>query len=174
MFAGCRAYTRETGKRAIIFIDEAEAILQVRGTGISSDMSSTIVPTFLAEMDGFEGDNPFVLLSTNLPTSIDQAILREGRIDLKIEVKRPAKEDLNEIFDIHLKNVKCASPIAELACVGSDTLAAHPAFSKISGSMVETVVKFSAQKAMKRKIKNAASPLGLIPDDIKEAVLMLH
>lgn len=174
MFEQCRNYKKETGKQAVLFIDEAEAILPKRGTGRSSDVEKTIVPTFLAEMDGFEGNNPFVLLSTNLPSNIDDAILREGRIDLKVEVKRPTAEDCIDIFAIHFKAVKCSEEVSCLAANGAEELAKLPAFERISGSMIETVVKLSTQQTLKRLIKDSKSERGVIIQDVKAALKLVN
>lgn len=174
LFKNAREYTKKTGKRAVIFIDEAEAILPVRGSRQSSDVDKTIVPTFLAEMDGFDKHSPFVLLSTNLPESIDDAILRPGRIDLKVEISRPTQEDALDIFGIHLNKVKCSDNVKALSKMGADLIFKSPLKDKVSGSMVETVVKFSIQKAMKRRIKDSKSKLGVVESDLCEAVGMLN
>jgi len=67
-----------------------DAIFRTRGTGISSDVESTIVPQFLTEVDGVEGlRNVVVIGASNRPDLIDPAILRPGRLDVKIRVDRP-------------------------------------------------------------------------------------
>ena len=98
MFRKSRDYSKRTGNRAIIFMDEAEAMLGTRGSRKSSDVDTTIVPTFLAEMDGFDENGPFILLATNLPNALDEAVTREGRIDSKIPVMRPDYDDVIEIL----------------------------------------------------------------------------
>jgi proteasome-associated ATPase len=146
IFDQCRKNSIKTGTRSVIFIDEAEAILSRRGSGISSDVNSTIVPQFLAEMDGFDDNSPFVLLSTNLPSSLDPAVIREGRIDIKVEIKRPTMEDSIEIFGIHVKNVKCHDDVDKLCQKGAEYL-----YSKglnVSGSMIKTIVNSAAQEAL--------------------------
>jgi len=150
IFDQCRKNTIKTGSRSVIFIDEAEAILSRRGTGISSDMNMTIVPQFLAEMDGFDEHSPFVLLSTNLPNSLDPAIIREGRIDIKIEVKRPTVEDAVEIFEIHTKNVKCHDDVKEICNKGSEYL--YTKGINVSGSMIKTIVNSATQESLYRHI----------------------
>lgn len=174
MFKNCREYTAKTGKRAIIFIDEAESIVPRRGSGRSSDVEKTIVPVFLAEMDGLNEHNPFVLLSTNLPSNIDEAILREGRIDIQIGINRPTKGDVEEIFEIHFKNVKCHDDIKKLSKEATNKLSEHKAWDRISGAMCETVVKFSIQKALKRKIKDPKCKTGVIMQDLEPALAMLN
>lgn len=175
MFKECRDYTEKTGNRAVIFIDEAEAILPARGSRRSSDVDTTIVPTFLAEMDGFEGNNPFVLLSTNFPDQIDSAVLREGRIDIKIGISRPTQDDLNDIFLIHLKKVKCVDKKEALAKKASELIFANPEMKdRVSGSLAETVIKLSAQKALTRKIADKKSAIGIKTEDVTMAVASLN
>lgn len=132
------------------------------------------MPTFLAEMDGFDEHSPFVLLSSNLPDSIDDAILREGRIDLKIEITRPTKDDVNDIFNIHLGKVKCAESIKDLSNLCTKSIFDGHLKDRVSGSMIETVVKLSIQKAMSRKIKNKNCATGVIKEDLQQAVEMLN
>jgi SpoVK/Ycf46/Vps4 family AAA+-type ATPase len=137
IFKAARAYTKETSKRAIVFFDEAEALMPTRGSRISSDAERTIVPTFLAEMDGFDDTSPFVLLSTNHPKDIDSAIIREGRIDIRVEIRRPNEEDMIDIFGIHLKKVKCIDDTKYLAESGTSLLFGNVyAKDRISGSLV--------------------------------------
>lgn len=102
IFAKAREYAREAGHPALLFIDEADAILGMRGKGISSDMEKTIVPMFLAEMDGLDETGAIVLLATNRPDTLDPAVVRDGRIDRKIIVPRPTPEAVSDIFTMHL------------------------------------------------------------------------
>lgn len=88
----------------IIFFDEMDSMFRVRGSGISSDMESTIVPQFLAELDGLESlENVIVIGATNREDLIDPAILRPGRLDRKIRIPRPDKGASKEIFSKYLK-----------------------------------------------------------------------
>lgn len=166
-FAACRKYSAKTGKRAVMFIDEAESLLPARGTKLSSDVETTIVPQFLAEMDGFAPDSPIVILATNLPSHIDSAILREGRIDLKVLVDRPNVADTTEIFGIHLKGVKCAQDIEVLAKVGMQLIFASSVSERVSGAMVKTMVNLAAQKAMQRVIAGDTKNKGVIEKDLE-------
>jgi proteasome-associated ATPase len=150
IFDNCRKNTIKTGSRSVIFIDEAEAILSRRGSGISSDVNMTIVPQFLAEMDGFDENSPFVLLSTNLPNSLDPAIIREGRIDIKIEIKRPTMEDAVEIFEIHTRNVKCHDKVKDICHKGAEYL--YTKGVNVSGSMIKTIVNTATQESLYRHI----------------------
>lgn len=97
LFDQAREHKAEHGSPAIIFIDEAESVLSRRGTGISADMERTIVPAFLAEMDGLDEAAAVVILATNRPDQLDPAIVRDGRIDRKIAVTRPTFESAMEI-----------------------------------------------------------------------------
>ena len=77
----------------VIFFDEMESLFRMRGSGRSSDMESTIVPTLLAELDGVEGlHNVLVIGATNRQDLVDPAVLRPGRLDIKIKLDRPNEE----------------------------------------------------------------------------------
>jgi proteasome-associated ATPase len=87
----------------VIFFDEMDALFRTRGTGISSDMESTIVPQLLAEIDGVEGlKNVIVIGASNRQDLIDPAILRPGRLDVKIKIERPDQAAAGDIFAKYL------------------------------------------------------------------------
>lgn len=93
----------EEGWPVIIFFDEMDSMFRTRGTGISSDMESTIVPQLLAEIDGVEGlRNVIVIGATNREDLIDPAILRPGRLDVKIKIERPDADAARQIFSRYL------------------------------------------------------------------------
>ena len=93
----------EEGWPVIVFFDEMDSMFRTRGTGISSDMESTIVPQLLAEIDGVEGlRNVIVIGATNREDLIDPAILRPGRLDVKIKIERPNAEAARQIFARYL------------------------------------------------------------------------
>jgi proteasome-associated ATPase len=93
----------EEGWPVIVFFDEMDSMFRTRGSGISSDMESTIVPQLLAEIDGVEGlRNVIVIGATNREDLIDPAILRPGRLDVKIKIERPNKEAARQIFSRYL------------------------------------------------------------------------
>ena len=167
IFSECRIKTKKTGIRSIIFIDEADALLSKRGDGISSDVNKTIVPQFLSEMDGFDENSPFILLSTNYPESLDPAILREGRIDLKIEIKRPGPEDAIDIFNIHLNKVKVYDPINKLSERATELL--YQKSVKVTGAMIKTISNLSAQEALHRFSKTN-NKKGIIEEDMINAI----
>ena len=95
----------EEGWPVIVFFDEMDSMFRTRGTGISSDMESTIVPQLLAEIDGVEGlRNVIVIGATNREDLIDPAILRPGRLDVKIRIERPDEKAARQIFARYLTN----------------------------------------------------------------------
>ncbi|MFA9563473.1 MAG: proteasome ATPase [Acidimicrobiales bacterium] len=93
----------EDGTPVIVFFDEMESLFRTRGTGISSDMEATIVPQLLAEIDGVETlRNVIVIGASNREDLIDPAILRPGRLDVKIKIERPGPEQAGAIFSRYL------------------------------------------------------------------------
>jgi proteasome-associated ATPase len=93
----------EEGMPVIVFFDEMDSLFRTRGTGISSDMESTVVPQLLAEIDGVETlRNVIVIGATNREDLIDPAILRPGRLDVKIKVERPNADSASQIFSRYL------------------------------------------------------------------------
>ena len=95
----------------VVFFDEMDALFRTRGTGISSDVESTIVPQLLAEIDGVEGlRNVIVIGASNRQDLIDPAILRPGRLDVKIKIERPDQSGATDIFKKYLTT---ELPIAE-------------------------------------------------------------
>ena len=93
----------EEGVPVIIFFDEMDSLFRTRGTGISSDMESTIVPLLLAEIDGVESLRDVIVIgATNREDLIDPAILRPGRLDVKIKIERPDADAAAQIFQRYL------------------------------------------------------------------------
>jgi proteasome-associated ATPase len=93
----------EEGYPVIVFFDEMDSLFRTRGTGISSDIESTIVPQLLAEIDGVESlKNVIVIGASNREDLIDPAILRPGRLDVKIKIERPDEESAAKIFRQYL------------------------------------------------------------------------
>jgi proteasome-associated ATPase len=87
----------------VIFFDEMDALFRTRGSGVSSDVEHTIVPQFLTEVDGVEGlRNVVVIGASNRPDLIDPAILRPGRLDVKIKIDRPDRPAAGDIFGKYL------------------------------------------------------------------------
>ncbi|MDP9071038.1 MAG: proteasome ATPase [Actinomycetota bacterium] len=93
----------EEGMPVIVFFDEMDSLFRTRGTGISSDMESTIVPQLLAEIDGVETlKNVIVIGASNREDLIDPAILRPGRLDVKIKIERPDERAAAQIYSRYL------------------------------------------------------------------------
>ncbi len=93
----------EEGWPVIVFFDEMDSLFRTRGTGISSDMESTVVPQLLAEIDGVETlKNVIVIGASNREDLIDPAILRPGRLDVKIKIERPDENSAAQIFSRYL------------------------------------------------------------------------
>jgi proteasome-associated ATPase len=123
----------DEGVPVIVFFDEMDSLFRTRGSGISSDVESTIVPQLLSELDGVEAlKNVIVIGASNREDLIDPAILRPGRLDVKIKIERPSVEAAREIFGIYIEE---AVPLdaAELAEFGGDER-------RLTESMIERVV----------------------------------
>jgi proteasome-associated ATPase len=124
----------DQGVPVIEFFDEMDSLFRTRGTGISSDVESTIVPQLLSELDGVEAlKNVIVIGASNREDLIDPAILRPGRLDVKIKIERPGREAAEQIFRIYLTDRLPYDP-EELAEHDGDTDA-------LVSAMVEVVVE---------------------------------
>ena len=123
----------DEGVPVIVFFDEMDSLFRTRGSGISSDVESTIVPQLLSELDGVESlKNVMVIGASNREDLIDPAILRPGRLDVKIKIERPHAESAKEIFGIYLTDALPFDP-DELAKSDGD-------ISKLIGGMIDLVV----------------------------------
>jgi proteasome-associated ATPase len=183
----------------IVFFDEMDALFRTRGTGISSDVETTIVPQLLAEIDGVEGlKNVIVIGASNRQDLIDPAILRPGRLDVKIKIERP---DRQAAIDIFAKYLTPEVPIASSETRGDDAQAAIASmiqsaveamyavseenrFLEItyangekevlylkdfaSGAMIESIVRRAKKLALKRLIGGGAK--GITTGDLVDAV----
>jgi proteasome-associated ATPase len=104
IFARAKEKSSE-GHPVIVFFDEMDSLFRTRGTGVSSDVESTIVPQLLSELDGVEGlKNVIVIGASNREDLIDPAILRPGRLDVKIKIERPNRDAARQIFSIYLRD----------------------------------------------------------------------
>lgn len=159
----------KTGYPATIFIDEADAILQKRGTGISSDVNNTIVPMFLTEMDGLNDSSAFIILATNRPDILDPAVMREGRIDRRIKVSRPNKKAVEEILRINFRNYPLVAEVEELVTATTEGILEHGLESNISGAMVAGLVEQAVSEAISRDM-DTKKTTGLSVDDIRNAI----
>ena len=112
------------GMPVIVFFDEMDSLFRTRGSGVSSDVENTIVPQLLSEIDGVETlDNVIVIGASNREDMIDPAILRPGRLDVKIKIDRPDAEAAREIFSKYLVPTLPIHP-EDLAEHGGDAAAA--------------------------------------------------
>jgi proteasome-associated ATPase len=172
----------EEGWPVIIFFDEMDSMFRTRGTGVSSDMESTVVPQLLAELDGANGlKNVIIIGATNREDLIDPAILRPGRLDVKIRIDRP---DLNAARQILLRYLNDQLPIdsqhtiAEIAELVATAIFADNDENRflevtyqngdkddlyfkdfLSGAMIENIVRRAKTKGLKRKLNGE---LGLL------------
>jgi len=187
IFASTRAYAKQHGHPAVVFIDEAEAILGARGSSIGSGMERTIVPQFLAEMDGLEESGALVLLATNRPDALDPAVVRDGRIDRKVRIGRPGKADAVRIFALALRGRPTREPIPALAGHAArelfgDAAAMFRVVTKTekhpitlghmtNGAMIAGIVERAATAAMLRDVHEPSDEFGITRDDLSGAVL---
>ncbi|BCJ77266.1 proteasome-associated ATPase [Catellatospora sp. IY07-71] len=99
------------GTPVIVFFDEMDSIFRTRGSGVSSDVENTIVPQLLSEIDGVEGlENVIIIGASNREDMIDPAILRPGRLDVKIKIERPDAEAAKDIFSKYILSTLPLSP----------------------------------------------------------------
>ena len=190
IFQRARKHKQDHGYPAVIFIDEADAILAKRGTGVSSDVEKTIVPMFLAEMDGLEESDSLVILATNRPDILDPAIVRDGRIDRKIKITRPTFESTKDILRLNIKNIplhdgftheelvihctdELFSPKRQLYQIHTKTedIIPFPLAAVISGSMVAGVIDKATSNALHRDLANKkVEGEGLKREDLTKAI----
>ncbi|GAA0473227.1 MULTISPECIES: proteasome ATPase [Streptomyces] len=122
------------GTPVIVFFDEMDSLFRTRGSGVSSDVENTIVPQLLSEIDGVEGlENVIVIGASNREDMIDPAILRPGRLDVKIKIERPDAEAAKDIFSKYL---------TDRLPLHADDLAEHGGSPKAAVSaMIQSVVE---------------------------------
>jgi len=181
----------DEGWPVIVFFDEMDSMFRTRGTGISSDMESTIVPQLLAEIDGVEGlTNVIVIGATNREDLIDPAILRPGRLDVKIKIERPKADAARSIFARYLtEEIPLAqdesvsdmidSTVAEMYSDddanrflevtyqnGDKEILYYKDFA--SGAMIENVVRRAKKLAIKRVI--GGGPKGVSTEDLLASI----
>lgn len=187
LFARGREHYKKHGYPALLFIDEADAILPMRGSGKSSDVENTIVPMFLSEMDGLEEAHLMVLLATNQPKRLDPAVTREGRVDRHIKVSRPTVKNAGEYFAIHMKSIPVQKGFErdELAALTvkdlfSDKRTLYQVQYRkqtfnfrlgdaVSGSLIAGLVDQATSRAMRRDLKGGTQT-GVGLQDFQEAV----
>ncbi|WP_257158228.1 proteasome ATPase [Corynebacterium cystitidis] len=175
------------GRPVIIFFDEMESIFRTRGSGVSSDMETTVVPQLLTEIDGVEGiSNVIVIGATNREELIDPAILRPGRLDIKVRIDRPDRAGAADIFSRHLTDaIPSAQPVDELIESAVAALFAPRPYVRlelvdgtsevlnysdfVSGAMIANIVDRAKKLAIKDHIAGV-STAGLSADHLRAAV----
>ncbi|QGU07400.1 Proteasome-associated ATPase [Corynebacterium occultum] len=177
------------GRPVIIFFDEMESIFRTRGSGVSSDMETTVVPQLLTEMDGVEGlRNVIIIGATNREELIDPALLRPGRLDVKIRVERPDRAGSRDIFTRYLtSSIPLATPAEELIDAAVEKLFTPRPYVEldladgtrqvlhysdfVSGAMIANVVDRAKKLAIKDQIAGV-SDAGVSIRHIEEAIEM--
>lgn len=168
IFERARELASESQDRpVIIFFDEMESIFRTRGTGVSSDMETTVVPQLLTELDGVEDlHNVIVIGATNREELIDPAIMRPGRLDIKVKVNRPNKAGAYDIMARHLgKTIPHDGELSQLISATVEAVYADNAFAKlhfqdgttrelhyhdfVSGAMLANIVARAKKLAIK-------------------------
>jgi proteasome-associated ATPase len=192
LFERARRHYREHGYKAILAFDEADAIMPQRGTRRSSDISDTIVPMFLGEMDGIDEkqtlENPIVILMTNRADVLDPAITRPGRISRHIKVERPDQNTSIDILSIHAKKVPFKdekNKLSTLAVVASEIYSKSKLLYRINnehdftlgdcvnGAMLESVVEMAKMQALHRDL-SAKTKTGITIEDCRQAVQKIY
>lgn len=181
----------EEGWPVIVFFDEMDSMFRTRGSGISSDMESTIVPQLLAEIDGVEGlKNVIVIGATNREDLIDPAILRPGRLDVKIKIERPNAVAAKQIFARYLTDeipIAASEQVPEMIertveemyrdddanrflevtyQNGDKEVLYYKDFA--SGAMIENIVRRAKKLAIKRVIAGGAK--GVCTQDLLDSI----
>jgi proteasome-associated ATPase len=182
----------EEGWPVIIFFDEMDSMFRTRGTGVSSDMESTIVPQLLAEIDGADKlQNVIIIGATNREDLIDPAILRPGRLDVKIRVDRPNRNASQQILLRYLSEdlpFGEGCQIDDIVSLTIDRIFADTAENRfleityqngekeelfykdfLSGAMLENIVRRAKKKAIKRRIDGGDG--GIITSDLIDSVV---
>jgi proteasome-associated ATPase len=188
LFASTRAHLKKEGYPCVLFLDEADAVLGVRGANAGNEgMERTIVPMFLAELDGFEDSGCFFLLATNRPDRLDPAIVRDGRVDRKARVERPTPAIALDILKLALRgrphskecgeaaigevwNVKHVLYTVQTAKTEEACAATHSLLYSdlITGARLVGLVERATSYAIEREVLGNGS--GIKPEDFTRAV----
>ncbi|MDY3127589.1 MAG: proteasome ATPase [Corynebacterium sp.] len=177
----------------IVFFDEMESIFRTRGTGVSSDMETTVVPQLLTELDGVEQlDNVIIIGATNRDELIDPAIMRPGRLDIKVRVSRPNKQGAKDIFTSHFKDavphegsreelidgavaeLYADRPFVRLNFAGGDSEVLHYR-DFVSGAMIANIMSRAKKLAIKDALREgdtgaSASTIGINASHLSAAI----
>ncbi|MDR0483523.1 MAG: proteasome ATPase [Cellulomonadaceae bacterium] len=147
------------GMPVVVFFDEMEALFRRRGSGVSSDVETTIVPQILAEIDGVERlDNVIVIGASNREDMIDPAVLRSGRLDVKIRIERPDRDGARAIFRRYLTADTPVNGVTpdQLIDVAVDRIWDSDAAGVVSGAMIRSIVDRAKTAAIKEALKEPA------------------
>lgn len=183
LFERARKHFNLHGYPAVLAFDEADAIMPTRGSRRSSDVADTIVPMFLAEMDGLTNSecNPFIILMTNRVDVLDPAIIRDGRISHHIRITRPNADAAIDILKIHLGNCPVRGDIETiLAITVSDIFSKSRLLYRvndldftfgdvINGALLKSILEDAKKIAMERDITNGTMS-GLEIEDLRSSV----
>lgn len=191
LFERGRRHYREFGYKGILAFDEADAIMPQRGTRRSSDVSDTIVPMFLGEMDGIDEqqtkENPIVILMTNRADILDPAITRPGRISKHIKVDRPTDATAMDILEIHARKIPFQdqkNKEAVMAIAISDLFSKTKVLYRINnehdftmgdaanGAMLAALAESAKMNALHRDLANGTRT-GVTIEDFRESVKKL-
>lgn len=187
LFQRARRHYYECGYKALLAFDEADAIMPQRGTRRSSDISDTIVPMFLGEMDGVNPSdteaNPIVVLMSNRADILDPAITRPGRISKHIKIDRPTDNESIDILGIHTKDI----PFVDKDKTATLAVAVSDLFSKsrllyrvnnehdftlgdaVNGAMLASLAEEAKMLALHRDLSKKIRT-GVTVDDFRKAV----
>lgn len=186
LFAAAKDHKNRYNFPAVIFIDEAEAVLSRRGSGISSDIERTIVPMFLTEMDGLQESGALIILATNRPDILDPAIIRDGRIDNKIRVTRPDQTSTEDILRLTLEGKPVKDDVCKMINESVKQLFSpkrvlyqirtkshgeltFPLSAIVSGGMVVNLINIAITMAMRRDFQNNKKS-GIKTEDVMAAI----
>lgn len=187
LFARGREHFRKHGYPAVLFIDEADAILGKRGARLNMGTETTVVPQFLSEMDGLNESGCIVLLATNRPDTLDPAVTRDGRIDRKVKVTRPTRDGAEEVFKLHLRGKPLTEKAEVFACRAADMIF-DPKYelyevvlkdkstksftlgNLVNGAMIAGMIDNASTAAMRRDIKSGGKARGIALADFQHAV----
>lgn len=170
LFDAAREHQAKSGGRSVIFIDEADSALGKRGNNrLHQDIS---VPAFLVEMDALDSSAaPLVILATNRANDLDEAVIREGRIDRRIKIDRPDVMDVLNLFQLYLKTRPTKEPVFDLAEYSTMSLQPTDMWRSRSGAMVAALVDRVTSVALERDISSdVKQPTGITRDDMDVAI----
>lgn len=189
IFASAANHYEDKGFPAVVFIDEADAILATRGSHAVHSAHSLVAP-FLTEMDGFDHQRSFVILATNRLDILDPAITRNGRIDFKVKVTRPTKDTAKQILASYLSKTFAYDSIAEMSDAAIDLFWSDNAVIStrvtthnnvkcirardiVNGAMLKSIVDEAVTNAIRRDMSSASrtrKASGVVIDDVLTAI----